>query len=394
MQSPIRSDKLLILTVFVVAIACLAAYQLFGNNTDHKPPTRPPSERSPLVPSAAREFLGVALQLQSGWEDNPYEKYIDEIAATGADTVCLVVSGHQESGSSTSIFVDLRKNPSDKRLKELLAYCRKGDSKAERPAMKVVLMPIVLLDHPKGEEWRGSIEPSDWDRWWANYTGFVLHYAKVAQAAGVEVFMIGSELVSTETQAERWRELIDKVRAEYKGRLAYSANWDHYRPITFWAQLDMIGMTTYYDLTGGKEPTVERLKESWRPLKNKILEWRNANYPKHPIIFTEVGWPNQTTCAQYPWDYYRAKDKPDPEAQANCFEAFFETWMDEPAVAGYLVWEWRNHPGQATGPEDTSYVPCGKPAEKVIGKHYRAARSARATTAPAEQQAQKDVTGR
>jgi hypothetical protein len=166
--------------------------------------------------------------------------------------------------------------------------------------------------------------------------------------------------------------------------LSYSANWDHYRPITWWQDLDIIGMTTYYDLTGGKKPTVELLKESWRPLKEKILKWKGANYPNHPILFTEVGWPNQATCAQYPWDYYRAMDKPDPEAQANCFEAFFAAWTDEPSVAGYLVWEWRNHPGHEIGPKDPSYVPCGKPAQKVIESHYRAATTRKATTGPAK----------
>ncbi len=128
-------------------------------------------------------------------------------------------------------------------------------------------------------------------------------------------------------------------------------------------------MTTYYDLTDGKEPTVDVLMASWKTIKEEILQWQSKI--GKPILFTEVGWPNQETAAQYPWDYYRSADKPDPTAQANCFEAFFRTWITEKAVAGCLVWEWRSYPGQDIGPQDTSYVPCGKPALEVIKKYYR-----------------------
>ena len=41
--------------------------------------------------------------------------------------------------------------------------------------------------------------------------------------------------------------------------------------------------------------------------------------------------------------------------QARCFRLFFETWADDPAVAGCLVWEWRNHPNHDS---ERGYVPC------------------------------------
>ncbi|HUS48497.1 MAG TPA: hypothetical protein VM098_10265 [Phycisphaerae bacterium] len=384
-----RSDKLLILVVFLLAVAGIVAYQLFGNGSTSKPADRPPQ-----IPSKPREFLGITLQLHSGSEDHPYEQYVREIAETGADTISITVCGYQENVSSTSIFIDVRKTPSDKRLKELLRYCRQADPKTGKPPLKVVLMVIVLLEHRRGEEWRGTIEPTNWNDWWSAYTNYVTHYAKIAQETGVEVMLIGSELVSTELQADRWKRLIADVRGAYKGRLGYSANWDHYQPITWWKDLDIIGMTTYYNLSKGKKPNVELLKEAWRPIKEKILTWRNANYPNHPILFTEVGWPNQVTCAEYPWNYYEAADKPDPKAQADCFEAFFATWMDEPAVVGYLVWEWRNSPWQEVGEKDTSYVPCKKPAEQVIRKHYWAAREKKTTATPAEGPAESQPTSR
>jgi hypothetical protein len=136
----------------------------------------------------------------------------------------------------------------------------------------------------------------------------------------------------------------------------------------FWDDLDIVGMTTYYDLTGGKKPTVETLVEAWKPIRKEILQWQAKI--NRPILFTEVGWPNQVTCAQYPWDYYRSPDQPDPEAQANCFEAFFRIWANEPQTSGWLVWEWRTSLDQKPDEKDTSYNPEGKPAMAVIKKYF------------------------
>jgi hypothetical protein len=128
-------------------------------------------------------------------------------------------------------------------------------------------------------------------------------------------------------------------------------------------------MTTYYELTAGEEPTLERLVEKWKQIKEDILTWQAKI--NRPLLFTEVGWPNQKTCARYPWNYYSSPDSPDPQGQANCFEAFFRTWITEKAVAGILVWEWQNRPDQTIGPDDTSYVPMGKPAMKIIQNYFQ-----------------------
>jgi hypothetical protein len=258
----------------------------------------------------------------------------------------------------------MRKTPQDARLVSIIEH-------AHRRGLRVVLMPIVLLENPREGEWRGKIAPTNWADWWEDYESYVMHYAWLAESAGAEVFMVGSELVSTESDTERWRDLIARVRKGYHGRVGYSANWDHYKQVAFWDLLDIVGMTTYHDLGDGENLTVEDLVKRWAPIKKEIMEWQKGLGRR--IVFTEVGWPNQVTCAKYPWDYYRSMDKPDPQAQANCFEAFFQTWAQDLAVAGYLIWEWRSYPGQETDPQkDTSYVPCGKPAMDVICRYFRA----------------------
>ena len=315
-------------------------------------------------PSAAGfgELRGMCLQLHNAEKDHPYAKYIDEIAQAGADTLCLVVPGYQENAGSTNIRVDLARTVTDEKLVSLIRVAR-------TKKLRVMLMPMVLLSNPRDNEWRGKIKPDDWDEWWRQYAAFVMKYAKLASQAGAEIFTVGSELVSTETQTGPWKKLIAQVRSVFPGLLTYSANWDHYHVPKFWAELDLVGMTSYFTLAEQANPTPAQLDEAWREIKREILAWQKT--VNKPILFTEVGWPNQQTAAQFPWNYYAAADKPDPKLQADCFESFFRAWAGEQAVAGFLVWEWRNHPNQKTSPaEDTSYRPCDKPAMKVIQRYF------------------------
>ena len=363
-----QRDKLAVLIIFTAAVLGVIGFEFLGKNTEIVPP-------APLKPSSAGEFRGISLQLHNSDPNLPYETYVDQIARTGANTICLVPAAYQENGTSTTIFIDARKTVPNARLQKLI-------ERAHSKGLRVVLMPIVLLVDPGEGEWRGSIAPKNWADWWGHYDNYIMQYAYLAEAAKADVLMIGSELLTTERQSQRWRDLIAKIRAAYRGRLSYSANWDHFRPIDWWQELDMIGMTTYHDLTGGDKPTIERLMKQWQEIKKDILSWQAKVNRK--ILFTEVGWPNLETCAQYPWDY--TKDgKTAPRAQANCFEAFFRTWIGEKQVAGFLVWEWRKTPWDVTSPDkDTSYVPCDKPAMDVIKKYYQyPSPSSRAATQPA-----------
>ncbi len=356
-----KLDRIVILVVFVGIIAAATGLRL-GPAQDSN--GRPIILVDPPEPVSRTQFRGIALQLHNSDKLADYSLLISQIAQTNANTICLVVHAQQENASSASIFIDSRKTPSDAELTELIA-------EAHKKGLRVILMPIVLLENARSGEWRGKIDPPNWDKWWEDYANFILHYAKLSAQSETEIFMVGSELISTEKQADRWRNLIARVRSVFPGLISYSANWDHYRPIKWWDEVDIIGMTTYYDLTGGDKPTLEKLTRSWLSIKEDILTWHAKNFPQLPILFTEVGWPNQVTCAQFPWNYYQSPNKPDPQAQANCFEAFFGTWISVPAVAGFIVWEWKQHPDQDTGLKDTSYVPAGKPAMEVIEKFYR-----------------------
>ncbi len=293
--------RLFFLSAFLAAMAGMVGFKAANSGQD--------SAAHPARTTVANEFKGMTLQIHSPEEAQIATKLIDEIARTKVNTLSLVLAGYQECANSTSIFIDIRRVPTDDQLRKLIRY-------AHDKGLHVTLMPIVLLENPRDGEWRGKINPEGgrWDDWWERYTNFILHYARIAADTDVELFAVGSELISTEQQTDRWKALIEKVRnMPFRGRLTYSANWDHYKVPQFWDKLDIIGMTTYYELTGGKQPTEDVLLASWNRIKKEILDWQAKSKNPRPLLFTEVGWPNQKTAAEFPWDYYRAQDKPDPE---------------------------------------------------------------------------------
>jgi len=373
-QGNSRWDRWLVMGVIVLLLGAVAVPQAFRRHGGTN--STPANAASPAFrhkPSAAGEFRGLTLQLHSSDPKIPFERYVEEIARTGANAICLSLAAYQENCSSSSLFLEYRKVPTDERLRKLIRLAR-------RLGLRVILMPIVLLENPRAGEWRGKIDPPRLDDWWEDYENIILRYARIAEETQAEMLMIGSELVLMEKYTDRWRSLIRKVRRAYRGKLSYSANWDHYKDIQWWRDLDLVGMTVYYDLVGEKKPTLEVLLDAWRPIKKEILAWREKI--GRPIVFTEVGWPSQVGCAKEPWNYY-ASTTPDPVTQDLCFKAFFKTWAGEKHVAGVLIWEWRNHPGQTGGLKDISYIPIGKPAMKTIQEYFRSpATLPRTTTAP------------
>ncbi len=337
-------------------------------------PPLPPAPRQALL-SPSDTYHGVSWQIHhAGHAVEEARLMLTEIADLGADTVLIGNAGYQEHAASETFKIDPAVTPSPEQWREIIGM-------AHANGLRVVMMPILLLSNPRGTEWRGVISPPSWDEWIVRYRDFLLHYARIAADNQVEVFMIGSELVSAEKAVplEQWRDLIREVRKVYPGKLSYSANWDHYKNIEFWDDLDMVGMTSYYKLSSTPNPSYESLVEAWKPIQRGLLRWQ-AEIGK-PLLFTEVGWCSQEGITIEPWNYYH-DDKSSPaalEEQRRAYQAFMDTWDDEvlklnPAVGGIIWWEWMNVPG---GPSDFSYVPKGKPAERELRKWFERIREFR-----------------
>ena len=72
--------------------------------------------------------------------------------------------------------------------------------------------------------------------------------------------MVGTEYVSSETMRDRWLDVITHVRSIFDKQLVYSANWDHFDPVSFWDAVDVMGVTAYHKLTQDNlDPSVEEM---------------------------------------------------------------------------------------------------------------------------------------
>ncbi|MGC4032886.1 MAG: hypothetical protein QM754_14350 [Tepidisphaeraceae bacterium] len=312
-------------------------------------------------------FKCVGMQIQRvDWLDK-YKHSIDEIAALGADAVKFVVDARQENGSSSRIYLDMRMTPTPEQLGGLIKY-------AKSKGLRVVLMPIVLLDKPRGNEWRGRIQPESWDDWWDSYRDILTHFAWIAEGNGVDVLVVGSELISTENQVEEWTKTIKKAREVFHGRLTYSSNWDHYKAVKVWEQLDFIGMNSYWTLGKENDASLDEIKETWRSIQNELFAFQSK--VKKPIFFMEVGWASMANMVTEPWDYTKDEQEAptDTAIQKRLYEGFFQSWYGRPELGGFSIWEWTPEPDQndpqSVKETERGYTPRGKPAEDVLKQWF------------------------
>jgi len=249
---------------------------------------------------------------------------------------------------------------------------------AHRLGIKTMLKPHIWLHRNGSGKWRGEIEmksEADWERWFASYGKFILHYAKLAEKLNIEALCIGTELHLPAVRREAdWRRLIEHIRRVYHGKILYAANWyREFEEINFWDALDYIGIQAYFPLTKNRDPTVEEIKKGWQPYL-KAIEKVQKKFQK-PVIFTEIGYKSTDDSAIEPWKWPRemewSKIRISPQTQANCFEAFFQTFWRREWFAGAYFWKWFPHNPQANRHYRYSFTPQFKPAEKVIAKWYR-----------------------
>ncbi len=333
------------------------------------------------TPSTTTPLVGFSINLHHTEHLPKYIAAIDQMAKLGINSLQILTPAFQKHGGSEIITLPVGPGrcPS---AADILTLLRHAKSKGLRTA----LMPTVLFTHPRGNEWRGKISPPRWNPWWQSYEKTILHFAKIAQQANVDLFCIGSELLSTEQQTSRWQNLITQVRQQFHGQLVYSTNWDHFHVPKFWNQLDHIGISGYWDMTthtpapgstsGGDSgvipvnnekhlPTDKQLDARWREIQDQILAF--AKHLQKPILLTELGYPTLSWALKSPWNYvHDADQKPDPLPQAKGYDAFCRAWPRPlPSdMAGVFFYAW--DPYHQGGPSDTGYGIRGKPAMKIL----------------------------
>jgi hypothetical protein len=295
---------------------------------------------------------GVVLGLYSQQRGYDYGPKLREIRALGATWVELLVVQVQDDVNAACIRPDPLKTPPDE---EVAAAVRQ----AHALGLRVLLMPIVLLERAGPKDWRGSIQPRPLDEWLDAYRSMLLYYALLCQREGVEALAVGSELCSLEWHESYWRGLIAETRAVYGGQLTYSFNWDHYQVARWQDALDFVGLSAYFSLTQSREPALAELVEAWRPIQAQLAAWQARH--GRPLVFLEIGYPSVDGGNMDPWNYVMPGPL-DHAEQALCYEALRRAWGGSELAAGLFFYDW----WEAGGPEDRTYTPRGKPAEAVL----------------------------
>ncbi|MFQ5778037.1 MAG: hypothetical protein ACE5IP_08515 [Terriglobia bacterium] len=205
---------------------------------------------------------------------------------------------------------------------------------------------------------------ADFERWFALYRRWLLHYARLAELYGVDVLVIGTELGGLTRHEAAWRALIADLRRVYRGPLTYAANWGaEFEELRFWDALDYLGVNMYYPLAAaGETPQAE----SARVQERIELFARMAQQYGKPVLFTEVGYPATVNAATEPWK--EDGGALDPALQARCYATVFEAFYRQPWFAGLYWWKWPSH-GRGNR-YNASYNPLGKPALEVIARWY------------------------
>jgi hypothetical protein len=286
----------------------------------------------------------------------------DVIKPLGTNAIALIVKCTQADLTSTQIDCDTSGTAKDDELEHVI-------TKAHDLGLSVMLKPHVNLADPSHSRDQISFgrDEAGWRAWFGSYTAMLLRYADLAQRSGVEYLVLGTELQGTSGREADWRALIHKVREVYKGKLTYAA-LTYFEPwqITWWDELDAIGIDAYYLVTLTNNPTPEQLRLGWQPIV-VMLDKLAARWNK-PILFTEVGYLSVDGSNRLP-GVWQLDGATDVREQADGYEAIFDVFSGESWWKGAYWWSYDTNPNQG-GPDDRSYTPHGKPAEDVLRRWY------------------------
>ncbi|MDB5570223.1 MAG: calcium-binding protein, partial [Hyphomicrobiales bacterium] len=261
----------------------------------------------------------------------------------------------------------------------------KSIADAQAQGLSVMLKPHV--DSLDGI-YRGDLAPADVAAWFAGYKDMIVHYAAMAEAGGVSSLSIGCELQSlTGAQYQSyWQDIIATVRGVYHGELTYAADWAEAAHVSFWADVDVIGVNPYIPLATTTTPTLQDLVDAWHSVPADMdvahalnnlspidfLHSLSVAYDK-PLMLTEVGYRSVDGAAMSPGDW-SATGVVDEAEQAMLYDALFQVFSERGGdwFRGVELWNWEptTNPDQPTG-----FTPQGKEALQVISDWFNGVRT-------------------
>lgn len=274
---------------------------------------------------------------------------------TGADTVVLVPAGWQETPQSIEIDYCSAKTVGDGELKKFMNY-------AKSLGLKVVLKPTVNC---LNGVWRAHINFFDedvpcepkWSEWFAAYTAFQLHYARIAEEAGCELFIAGCEMVMAERREQEWRRLIHDIRGVFSGLVSYNTDKYQEHRVKWWDCVDVISSSGYYPADDW-ENQLDRIE--------KVIKM----YHK-PFFFAEAGCMSMEGSKMVP-NNWELSGEADLKGQAEWYSKAFAAINQREWVRGIVLWSWDGTLYSREEAESHKYYEVyQKPAEKIIYQKFK-----------------------
>ena len=267
-----------------------------------------------------------------------------------ANFIILVPSGLQETAQSETICYTSEATVADDELIDMIRA-------AKKLGLRVALKPTVNCQNGT---WRAHINFFDeevhcepkWSNWFASYTDFQLHYAKIAEETGCELFIAGCEMVMSERREDEWRRLIQDIRGVYSGLVSYNTDKYQEHNVKWWDAVDVITSSGYYPIKDW-EKELDRIE--------KVVSHFNK-----PFFFAETGCMSVAGSEKVPNDW-GLKGEIDCNVQAKWYEAMIKAVEKRPWVSGFVLWDWPAALYALSEAEKQGgYNIYGKPAEKVV----------------------------
>jgi hypothetical protein len=292
-------------------------------------------------------------------------KHVQPVLAVNGNYVALMPFGLMSELKNPTIKYNSKRQWFGETRKGLEQYA----VEFKKSNIKVMVKPQIWVSRGL---YTGYIEMESEEHWQIlenSYEKFILEYADIAAKMNAEILCIGTELEKFVAKRPKyWSALILKIKKIYKGKLTYAANWDEFKRVPFWKQLDYIGVDAYFPLSDKKTPTVAEFEKGWQQHKTEIQKIQQQN--NKPILFTEYGYRSVDFTGKKPWEFNRIEGRVNLVAQANATQAIYNQFWKEDWFAGGFIWKWFHNHEKSGGQENNRFTPQNKPTEKLIKKLY------------------------
>ncbi|EDM44243.1 hypothetical protein SCB49_04420 [unidentified eubacterium SCB49] len=297
--------------------------------------------------------------------DEAAKEHVDAVASIHANYAAVMPFGFMRNPKTATIIHNTDRQWFGETEAGIIQYAEM----LKQQNIAIMVKPQIWISHG---EFTGHLKmetEEEWKTFENSYSSFILTYAKAAQALNAEIFCIGTELEQfVINRPEYWLQLISEIKKIYTGKLTYAANWDEYKSVSFWKELDYIGVDAYFPVSEVKTPTIEQAKEGlqkWKAEMKQVSETNNT-----PILFTEYGYRSVDFAGKEPWVSSREMTSVNLEAQTNLTKALIEEMYVEPWFKGGFIWKWFIKHDEVGGVQNSQFTPQNKPVEAELKKYF------------------------